>query len=46
MSKETIINKLNRIKEEIENEEGISYSEILFLQCHKEEIMELGDLEI
>ena len=44
MSKETIIKKLNRIKEEIENEEGISYSEIHFLQCNKEIIMELGDI--
>ena len=44
MSKETIINKLNRIKEEIMNEEGISYSEIHFLQCNKEIIMELQDI--
>ena len=43
MSKETIINELNRIKEEIEKEQ-VSYGEIHFLQCNKEIIMELGDV--
>ena len=43
MSKETIINELNRIKEEIEKEQ-VSYGEIHFLQCNREIIMELGDI--
>ena len=39
-----VLEELNRLKEAIENEEGISYSEIAYLQDHKEEIMELQDI--
>lgn len=43
MNKE-VKEELLRISKAIENEESISYSEIAFLESHKEEIMELQDI--
>ena len=42
MNKE-VKEELLRIADLIENEEGISYGEIHFLQCHKQEILDLED---
>lgn len=41
-----VLEELNRLKEVIENEEGISYSEIAYLQDHKEEVLSLGDVRL
>lgn len=38
--------ELLRIKKDIENEIGISYSELAYLQSHQKEIMELQDIQL
>ena len=42
MNKE-VLEQLNSIREEIEKEQ-VSYGEIAYLQDHKQEILELGDI--
>lgn len=38
--------ELTRLKNAIYNEEDISYDEILFLQCHQQEVLEYGDIRL
>ena len=40
----SIKQELKRLSRVIEKEQNISYSEIFFLQEHKKEIMEMGDI--
>ena len=42
-TKEQILEQLNNIKEEIEKE-SISYGEIAYLESHKQEVLETGDI--
>ena len=43
---EDVFDRLEELSKSIENEEGISYDDIVFLQSHKKEIKELGDVRL
>ena len=38
--------ELTRLKNVIYNEEDISYDELYFLACHKQEVLEYGDIRL
>ena len=38
--------ELTRLKNVIYNEEDISYDELYFLECHKQEVLEYGDIRL
>ena len=42
----SIKQELKRLSKVIEKEQNISYSEIFFLQEHKAEIMQMGDVRL
>lgn len=42
-TKEQILEQLNSIREEIEKEQ-VSYGEISYLNCHKQEVLDTGDI--
>lgn len=38
--------ELTRLKNVIYNEESISYYELNFLECHKQEVLDYGDIRL
>ena len=46
MMKEQVKKELERLQKVIENEENISYGELFFLESHKKEVLEIGDVRL